>query len=344
MGLMPADQLNPSTATRAHNAQTAAATPKETAEDVLAVLAGSPLNQVAAGLDMAAADLTDAIETYQQAGHAALETQAATRDWYQVRVQFPKWAAAEKAAATSLGPQLQRLQDTGVIAAWWFIRKAPCWRLRMKPGYDVALADMKTSANSILDGLTTAGLISRWQQTLYEPETVAFGGRSGVDIAHNLFCSDSSNILDNLRRPEPTIGRRELSILLCSTLFRAAGQEWFECGNIWHRVPRLRPIPTDTPTDRLTELVESLRKLLTYDARPTGALFGTDGPLAFAASWAAAFNHAGQALGAAANEGTLERGTRDILAHHVIFHWNRIGLPDKTQSILAHAAKTVIFS
>ncbi|HSL09426.1 MAG TPA: hypothetical protein VK887_15830 [Pseudonocardiaceae bacterium] len=78
--------------------------------------------------------------------------------------------------------------------------------------------------------------------------------------------------------------------------------------------------------------------------RPTGALFGTDGPLAFAASWTAAFNHAGQALGAAANDGALERGTRDILAHHVIFHWNRIGLPYKIQSILAQAAETAIFS
>ena len=341
---MPADQLNPSTATRAHNAQTAVAMLNEMVEGVLAVLAGSPLDQVAAGLGMQTADLADAIETYQQAGHAALETQAATRDWYQVRVQFPEWAAAEKAVATGLGPRLQRLQDTGVIAAWWFIRKAPCWRLRMKPGYDVERADMKTSANSILDGLTTAGLISRWRQTLYEPETVAFGGRSGMDIAHDLFCSDSSNILAYLRRPEPTIGRRELSVLLCGALFRAAGQERFECGDIWHRVARLRPIPAETPTDRLAELTESLRKLLTYDARPTGALFGTDGPLAFAASWAAAFNHAGQALGAAANEGALERGTRDILAHHVIFHWNRIGLPYKTQSILAHAAKTVIFS
>ena len=203
---------------------------------------------------------------------------------------------------------------------------------------------MNASVNSILDGLTTAGLISRWWQTRYEPENVAFGGQSGMDIAHDLFCSDSSNILAYLRRGEPTLGRRELSVLLCSTLFRAAGQEWFECGDIWHRVARLRPIPAETPTDRLTELGESLRKLLTYDARPTGALFGTDGPLAFAASWAAAFNHAGHALAVAANEGALERGTRDILAHHVIFHWNRIGLPHKTQSILAHAAKTAIFN
>ncbi|MGH3942652.1 MAG: thiopeptide-type bacteriocin biosynthesis protein [Pseudonocardiaceae bacterium] len=95
---------------------------------------------------------------------------------------------------------------------------------------------------------------------------------------------------------------------------------------------------------RLTELAASLRELLAYDARPTGALFGTDGPLTFAASWATAFHQAGQALTAAANENMLERGTRDILAHHVIFHWNRIGLPYKTQGILAHAAKTAILS
>ncbi|MGH3940971.1 MAG: thiopeptide-type bacteriocin biosynthesis protein, partial [Pseudonocardiaceae bacterium] len=205
-------------------------------------------------------------------------------------------------------------------------------------------AEMTTAINPILDGLTTTGLISRWHQTRYEPETAAFGGRRGMDIAHDLFFSDSTNILAYLRRPEPTIGRRELSVLLCNTLFRAAGQEWFECGDIWHRVAGLRPISTDKPTDQLTDLAQSLHTLMTYDAGPTGALFGTDGPLAFAASWAAAFHHAGQALAAAAHEGTLERGTRAVLAHHVIFHWNRIGLPSTTQSILAHAAKTAILS
>ncbi len=318
------------------------ATPKEMAEGVLAVLAGSPLDQVAAHLGIQAADLTDAIQTYQRAGHAALETQAADRDWYQVHIEFPEWDTAEKTAATHISPQFQRLRDTGVIAAWWFIRKAPCWRLRMKPGRTIEHATMKTFVNSILDGPTAAGLISRWRQTFYEPEAAAFGSQTGMDIAHNLFAADSSNILAYLRQPEPIIGRRELSVLLCSILFRAAGQEWFECGDIWHRVARLRPIPANTPNDRLAELTESIRKLLTYDARPTGALFGMDGPLSFAESWAAAFNHAGEALAAAANEGTLERGTRDILAHHVIFHWNRIGLSATTQSILANVAKAVV--
>ena len=67
------------------------ATPEEMAEGVLAVLAGSPLDQVAADLGIQAADLTDAIQTYQQARHAALETQAADRNWYQVHIEFPKW-------------------------------------------------------------------------------------------------------------------------------------------------------------------------------------------------------------------------------------------------------------
>ena len=47
-----------------------------------------------------------------------------------------------------------------------------------------------------------------------------------MDIAHDLFCSDSRNILAYLRWPEPIVGRRELSVLLCSTLFRGAGQEF----------------------------------------------------------------------------------------------------------------------
>jgi len=340
---MPANHLNPSPATHPHPAQRAA-TPDEMAEGVLAVLAGAPPDMVAARLRVPTADLAEAIEVYQQAGRAALDTQAATDDWYQVHVQFPDWAAAEHTAATGLDPPLGHLQDTGVIAGWWFIRKAPCWRLRLTPGHHVEHAKMRASVNPILDRLTTSGLISRWRQTRYEPETAAFGGRSGIAIAHDLFCADSNNILAYLRDPKPPIGRRELSVLLCATLFRAAGQEWFECADIWHRVTHLRPIPTDTPTDRLTELAESLRTLLACDTRPTGALFDTHGPLGFAAPWATAFHHAGHALATAANQGTLKRGTRDILTHHVIFHWNRTGLLTTTQSILAHAAKTAILS
>jgi thiopeptide-type bacteriocin biosynthesis protein len=129
-----------------------------------------------------------------------------------------------------------------------------------------------------------------------------------------------------------------LSVLLCIALFRGAGQEWFEFGDVWHRVGRLRPLPGNIPADRLTDLTENLRKLLTYDVR----LVDSADPLSFAAAWAKAFYDAGRTLREAADEGTLERGTRDILTYHVIFHWNRLGLPTKTQSILANTAEAAI--
>jgi thiopeptide-type bacteriocin biosynthesis protein len=286
---------------------------------------------------MTPAALADAIETYQQAGRAALAAAAIRRDWCQVHIEFPDWASAEKTAAIHLGTALQRLMDTGAVSAWWFIRKAPCWRLRLRPRRPNDL-DAATAVGLVLDDLMSAGLLSDWRWTLYEPEAAAFGGRAAIEVAHRLFDVDSANILSYLRQPTPAIGRRELSVLLCTALFRGAGQEWFEFGDVWHRLGRLRPLPSNIPGGRLTELTENLRKLLTYDVR----LVDSADPLSFAVAWARAFHDAGRTLREAADEGTLERGTRDILSYHVIFHWNRLGLSTTTQSILAHAAEAAI--
>ena len=37
------------------------------------------------------------------------------------------------------------------------------------------------------------------------------------------------------------------------------------------------------------------------------------------------------------------QNSQDVLALHVIFHWNRIGLAGAAQATLAHAAKEAIF-
>jgi thiopeptide-type bacteriocin biosynthesis protein len=318
-------------------------------DGVVAVLAGAPLEEAAARTGMEPADLADAVEVYRLAGYRALEARAAAHDWYQVRIQFPAWDDAEHTMATHLGPALQRAEDTGVVAAWWFIRKAPCWRLRLKPGPTVTVADMTATVSLALDGLAAAGLVERWWESVYEPETIAFGGPEGMRAAHSLFHADSRGILDYLRRPpvappDLTLGRRELSMVLCSTLLRGAGQDWYEQGDIWHRTARMRPLPPGMPTDRLHDMTGSIRRLMTTDAPPTGTLFGSNGPLAFAAPWAAAFDKAGRVLGSAAADGKLERGVRDVLAHHVIFHWNRLGLTTKTQSILARAARDTVMN
>jgi thiopeptide-type bacteriocin biosynthesis protein len=57
--------------------------------------------------------------------------------------------------------------------------------------------------------------------------------------------------------------------------------------------------------------------------------------------WLDAFTDAGRDLGDSARAGELERGLRAVLAHLVIFHWNRFGLPAATQGILARATTAV---
>ncbi|MFF4508987.1 thiopeptide-type bacteriocin biosynthesis protein [Streptomyces sp. NPDC001401] len=320
--------------------------PHQVATNVLEVLAGVPLHQAAARAGMTTDGLANAVAVYRAAGEYALEAQAEDAcGWYSVSVQFADWSAAEQTATTILGPQLEQAQNTGVLAGWWFLRKYPCWRLRCRPGPAATRTDAGNAVNNILDGLMAEGVVDRWWQTIYEPESLVFGGPHSMDIAHDLFHADSRGVLDYVRRhdanalPGTTLGRRELSILLPSTLFFGAGQEPHEQADVWHRVEQLRPLPSDTPADRLTRMTAALQVLMQLDTGPTSPLFHEGGSLAFIGPWAAAFESAGRRLSLAAHTGSLPRGVRDILAHYVIFAWNRLGLDSRTQGILARAAR-----
>ncbi|MGH3942530.1 MAG: thiopeptide-type bacteriocin biosynthesis protein [Pseudonocardiaceae bacterium] len=67
---------------------------------------------------------------------------------------------AEPAVADHLAPLLRRAEADGVIAEWWFIRKHPCWRLRLQLG--PAGRAMTADLYAALDQLTTGGQISGW--------------------------------------------------------------------------------------------------------------------------------------------------------------------------------------
>lgn len=309
-----------------------ATSPYQVAASVLAVLAGADLEATAANSALDPAALDEALRVYQAAGLAALERRA-EHDWYQVHVQFPDWSTAEAVGAAQLGPCLDRLQAGGAVAGWWFLRKHPCWRLRLH-GADT------TAVDQVLDELTEAGVIARWWPTVYEPETAAFGGPAGMDAAHDLFCADTCGVLDYVRHDTPGLGRRELSILLLSGLLHAAGLDVFECGDVFDRVARLRPAPADAA--RIEQLAKNVRVLLSIPNLPDSALFNSGGPAAHAAPWLAAFQTAGRQLGDAAARGRLDRGVRAILTHVLIFHWNRFGLSAASQGILARAATTAL--
>lgn len=299
------------------------------ADSVLTVLAGTALETVAATAAIEPADLADAVDAYRNAGRAALEEHADDR-WYQVRVEFPDWKTAETVGATSLGPRLDHLTALSACDGWWFLRKHPCWRIR--------LAHARVDAvNQVLNDLTATGAIVRWWPGRYEPETTAFGGAPGIQIVHALFCADSGGVLTYLRQPQPALGRRELSLLLLGGLLHSAELDWFERGDVFARVARMRPVD-NADGSRLDALTGSVRGLLAVAPDIDKSLFGTGGAVPFAAPWHDAYTAAGRELAAASTAGTLTRGLRAVVSHIVIFHWNRLGLPAHTQGILARAA------
>ncbi|WBC05316.1 methyltransferase, FxLD system [Micromonospora sp. WMMA1976] len=259
-----------------------------------------------------------------------------TPAWQQYTVEFPNRAAAEDIAASVLAPALAAAQDAGVLHGWWYVRKYPTWRWRY-------LANDPTShcIEDLLETLAVQHRITNWTRGVYEPETLAFGGSAGMRVAHELFHQDSRHLL---LRPPPTttLGRRELAVLLCSVLMRSAGLDWYEQGDTWAKVADLRPSPGMATPERAAELTRAINRLMTVDPcslthpEAGGPLVG-DGP------WLDAFETAGQALADLARHGRLRRGLRAVLAHHVIFHANRLGLSVHDQSTLAALAVRNVF-
>ncbi|MFI1015540.1 thiopeptide-type bacteriocin biosynthesis protein [Streptomyces sp. NPDC020965] len=142
-------------------------------------------------------------------------------------------------------------------------------------------------------------------------------------------------------RHDIPLGRRELSVLLCTMMMRAAGLEWYEQADVWHRVitdEHRTPVNPMSP-EKLEAITEGIGTLLRADH---DTLLRPGGSLEPVKEWAAAFGETGRSLAEAVRLGTLDRGLRRILSLHVIFHWNRMGLTMHSQGVLALTARTVI--
>ncbi|MGW3183790.1 hypothetical protein ACWDD9_31420 [Kitasatospora sp. NPDC001119] len=80
---------------------------------------------------------------------------------------------------------------------------------------------------------------------------------------------------------------------------------------------------------------------MSVDTGPGSAL--ATGTLAFAAPWIDTHTLAGQGLRRLAHDGHLTRGLRAVCAQHLLFHFNRLGLPPIAQGVLATTAGRVVF-
>ncbi|MFI6129486.1 thiopeptide-type bacteriocin biosynthesis protein [Micromonospora sp. NPDC051141] len=243
--------------------------------------------------------------------------------WRQVNISYPGQSRHEREqhAIRHLHRVIPAAEATGLITAWWFMRKGP-WRIRYLP----ATNDAPHHAHHVLTDTVT------WTNDIYEPETHAFGGPDAMHTAHNLFHHDSHYLLSYLQsRP---VDRRERSLVLCTALMRTAGLDPNEQGDVWARIAQRRAEHLDqnpAPDPRTwATFTGQVRHLQQGTARTRG-------------DWQTAFEDAGTALRDLRDAGTLTRGLRAVITEHVIFHWNRIGIPATTQARLAQAAAEAIF-
>lgn len=254
--------------------------------------------------------------------------------WHHYLVEFTNPAAAEHTAATVLAPALDQAQQDGELDTWWHLRKTPAWRLRYRP-----INPGTTVIDTLLADLEADGQVARWTRGVYEPETLAFGGPTAIDIAHTLFHHDSRHCLTRTTKPT-ALGQRETTVLLFSAMLRAAGLDWFEQGDVWAKIAALRPSAlTHHDSERTERLSQAVRRLMTIDTHQISDVAPDQVPQ----TWWAAFDTAGFQLADLARDGHLERGLRAVLAHHFIFHANRAGLSGPDQATLAALAVNAVF-
>ncbi|MGW2523966.1 methyltransferase, FxLD system [Streptomyces sp. NPDC001617] len=251
--------------------------------------------------------------------------------WHQYNITFTDREIGKRAIAERIGPTLRAAEGDGQLTGWWFMNKQP-WPLRYRAPEPSPLVEL------LLSDLVDDGTAASCVRGIYESETDAFGGPQAMDAAHDLFHHDCRHLL--IYQPRPgRLGGREMAVLLISVLMRAARLDWFEQGDVWAKAAALRPAAHPLVLERATTLIPSMHKLMTVDAhglcRPSGPLEGQVG-------WVAAFEQAGATLAHLAAGGHLTRGLRAVIAHHLIFHANRVGLPSGDQSTLFNIAREAV--
>ncbi|GAA3200607.1 thiopeptide-type bacteriocin biosynthesis protein [Actinocorallia longicatena] len=236
--------------------------------------------------------------------------------WKQVNIAYPS-IARERCAIAHLSHVMPAAEADGLITSWFFVRKGS-WRVRYLPA----------GPSDLLRPILTDGVT--WTSDIYEPETHAFGGPGAMNAAHALFHGDSHSLLPYLEGSPND--RPERSLILCTALMRAAGLEPNEQGDVWAKTAELHPDKSPPAPEEWVRYTSGVRHLILGE--PRANLVGRD--------WLSAFVKAGSALRKIREAGDLTRGIRAVVALHVIFHWNRLGLPPAEQATLAKAAKEAI--
>jgi thiopeptide-type bacteriocin biosynthesis protein len=170
----------------------------------------------------------------------------------------------------------------------------------------------------------------------YEPEVRLFGGRVGMELAHEMFCADSAFVARWLARDQPKHAAipEGLSITIVLWLFAAAGLDAFERWDVFEQICDLRARRAP-PTPALDEECRRIASTVVRNGNAVSSRYAASGT--FVTEYRAVVERLGIELQRAYFRGQLTCGRRQFLVPVILFHWNRIGLSFHAQPPLAAA-------
>jgi len=285
-------------------------------EAALSVLAGDSLDAVANRAELGSEVLRRAVCVYRTAGRAALRQRTSEPSSYW---RLPAGSLdLDSMLVDQVAPWLERLP---LVGRWWFLRG-----VEGTPHLRVRVFGTATAPPPGAEGLA------------YEPELAGVGGGDGLSLAHDLFVTDTAHLigwLRTVRHPEPEtviLERRDLlAIVLGHALLRGSQLDRFEQWDVWLQLGELSGAVPASEEPEWGAIIGQLRG--TASGVLEDVLGSGGGELA--RNWERALYLAGGRLATAYREGRLQRGLRQVVAMHLLFHCNRLGLSRSTVAAIA---------
>jgi thiopeptide-type bacteriocin biosynthesis protein len=275
------------------------------------------------------------LDTYLKVYSAAAQNHNEAPLWAQLNIGLRRGVEGAQTSAqilfSELMPVLRRLERSGGVDRFHFVRKAPDLRLRFRAS--VPDETLLPRLAKLFQKLYDDGVITSVARSVYEPEARVFGGAAAMDAVHRYFDADSRGWI--LWNRTPSAGGRVAAEQVCTAviddLFHSvlgcASEVWDAWNNLCHL------------TREAKVAAAKLAGAIPASADEAGSVTGVD------PNGSAVLKHyakANQAFAISIHEvrdhGLLEVGMRSLLATMAMFHCNRFGVNGAKQFAIAERA------
>jgi thiopeptide-type bacteriocin biosynthesis protein len=268
------------------------------------------------------------------AGVPALRSAAGDRAWLQYGLSCPPGSRTR--LYQTLADAAHQHLGSGNAQEFFFMHKQPGLRLRFQVGTDQR-AHVDQLLRTELDGWRETGIISAWNDAVYEPESHLFGGPTSMRSVHRVFTADSLAWLAFHSQPEQPGPAWAMSLVMIRALLDALSITGWEDLDVWDRLrwqagraldPDLvaEAGPVAAAMHGAWNDQTRLLALLAPHARAAAEAYAT----AIADTcddWKADYFTAPGAL----------VGPREASVFAIVFHWNRGDLTAARQAVIAQA-------